>query len=153
MSTETFRNHSFVLLKEGLLNQLQDKSYGAYTISNYRRKLNQLERYMTGNGIDKYEPSVGQQFIDDYLMTHILSEGNQQFMRTVIRRLDDYSIGNYRLQCKAERIQLTQNHTESLEAYLQKCRADGNRESTISGKDSILREFLFSSLCPWMPGY
>ena len=142
MSTEKIRSQSFDSLKKDLLNLLQDKSYGDDTLNNYRRKLNQLERYMTASEIDSYEPSVDRQFINDYLATHTLSKSGRQFLHTVIRRLDEFRIGDYRIQRKADRVPLTQNHAAFLKVYLQECRADGNRESTISGKDTFLRDFL-----------
>jgi len=64
----------FDSLKKGLLKLLQDKAYGNYTINNYCRKQNQLERHMIANGIATYNPTVGQRFIDDYLSTHVLSK-------------------------------------------------------------------------------
>ena len=75
MSTRQYGCQSFASLKKGLLKLLQDKAYGNDTINNYRRKLNQLERYMIANDIVTYDPSVGQRFIDDYLLTHALSKG------------------------------------------------------------------------------
>ena len=56
----------------------------------YRRKLNQIERYMTANGVAAYDSSVGQGFIDDYLTTHTLGKSGVRFINTVIHRLDDY---------------------------------------------------------------
>lgn len=142
MSTEKINGQSFDVLRSGLLGFLQEKSYGADTLSNYRRKLNQLAEYMIESGINSYKPSVGQQFIDDYLHTHYLSRSGGQFLRTVIRRLDDFIVGDYRLQIKAEPVQLSQCHNASLETYIQKCKGDGNRESTVAGKTTFLREFL-----------
>lgn len=78
MSTRQYGYQSFDSLKKGLLELLQDKAYRNDTINNYRRKMNQLERYMIANDIAAYKPSVGQRFIDDYLSTHVLSKGNQQ---------------------------------------------------------------------------
>lgn len=143
--TKSAPQQPFCELKGGLLQLLQDKSYGKNTINNYRRKLNQLERYMTANGVADYEPFVGRGFIDDYLTTHTLGRGNRQFIHTVIRRLDDYRIDDYHIQRRAERLSLPQVSTTFMEAYLQKSREDGNRESTISSKETFLREF-FSNL-------
>ncbi len=143
--TKSAPQQPFCELKGGLLQLLQDKSYGKNTINNYRRKLNQLERYMTANGVADYEPFVGRGFIDDYLTTHTLGRGNRQFIHTVIRRLDDYRIDDYHIQRRAERLSLPQVSTTFMEAYLQKSRGDGNRESTISSKENFLREF-FSNL-------
>ena len=67
MSTKQYECQSFDSLKKGLLELLQVKAYGNDTIHNYRRKLNQLERYMIANGIATYDPFVGQRFIYDYL--------------------------------------------------------------------------------------
>lgn len=92
MSTRQYGYRSFNSLKKGLLKLLQDKAYGNDTINNYRRKLNQLERYMIANDIATYDPSVGQRFINDYLSTHALSKGNRQYINTVIHRLDEYAI-------------------------------------------------------------
>ena len=75
MSTRQYGYQSFDSLKKGLLELLQDKAYRNDTINNYRRKMNQLERYMIANDIAAYKPSVGQRFIDDYLSTHVLSKG------------------------------------------------------------------------------
>jgi site-specific recombinase XerD len=128
-------------LKKGLLKLLQDKAYGNDTINNYRRKLNQLERYMIANGIITYDPSVGQRFIDHYLSTHVLSKGNRQYINTVIHRLDDYCVDKYQIQRKTELTPLPEGYTTLMDAYLQKCRDDGNKETTIIGKKYFLREF------------
>lgn len=141
MSTRPYGLHSFDSLKKGLLELLQDKAYGNDTINNYRRKLNQLERHMIANDIVTYDPSVGQGFIDDYLSTHVPSKGNRQYINTVIHRLDDYYVGKYQIQRKSELIPLPERYTTLMDAYLQKCRDDGNRESTIIGKRYFLREF------------
>ncbi|WP_197723882.1 tyrosine-type recombinase/integrase [Methylomusa anaerophila] len=128
-------------MKKGLLKLLHGKAYGNDTINNYHRKLNQLERYMIANDIVTYDPSVGQKFIDDYLSTHALSKGNRQYMNTVIHRLDDYCVDKYQIQRKPELTPLPESYTTLMDAYLQKCRDDGNRESTIIGKSYSLREF------------
>ncbi len=142
---------SFDSLKKGLLKQLQDKAYRNHTINNYRRKLNQLERYMIANDIVTYDPFVGQRFIDDYLSTHVLSKGSRQCISTVIHRLDDYCVDKYQIQRKPELTPLPESYTSLMDAYLQKCRDDGNRESTISGKRYFLRGILLPSRIPWMP--
>ena len=141
MSARQYGSQSFDSLKKGLLKLLQDKSYGKDTINNYHRKLNQLERYMIANHIVTYDPSVGQKFIDDYLATHALGKGSRQYMNTVIRRLDDYCVDKYQIQRKTELTPLSEGCTTLMDAYLQKCRDDGNRESTIIGKRHFLREF------------
>ncbi|WP_227764564.1 site-specific integrase [Zhaonella formicivorans] len=141
MSTRQYGCQSFDSLKKGLLKLLQDKAYRNDTINNYRRKLNQLERYMIENDIVTYDPSVGQRFIDNYFSTHVLSKGNRQYINTVIHRLDDYCVGEYQIQRKQELTPLPERYTTLMDAYLQKCRDDGNRESTIIGKRYFLREF------------
>jgi site-specific recombinase XerD len=141
MKTRQYESPLFNSLKKGLLKLLQDKSYGNDTINNYRRKLNQLERHMIANDIVTYDPSVGQKFIDDYLSTHALSKAHQQYMKTVIRRLDDYCIDDYQIQRELELTPLPENYTILMYTYLQKCRDDGNKESTIIGKRYFLREF------------
>lgn len=141
MSTRQYGCQSFDSLKKGLLKLLQDKAYGNDTINNYRRKLNQLGRYMIANDIVTYDPSVGQRFIDDYLSTHALSKGNRQYINTVIHRLDDYCVDKYQIQRKPELTPLPESYTTLMDVYLQKCSDDGNRESTIIGKRYFLREF------------
>ena len=141
MSTRQYECQSFNSLKKGLLKLLQDKSYGNDTINNYHRKLNQLERHMIANDIVTYDPSVGQRFIDDYLSTHALSKGSRQYINTVIHRLDDYCVNRYQIQRKTELTSLPECYTALMDAYLQKCRDDGNRKSTIIGKRYFLWEF------------
>ena len=111
MSTRQYGYLSFDSVKKGLLKLLQDKAYGNDTINNYRRKLNQLERYMTTNDIVTYDPSVGQRFIDDYVSTHVLSKGSQQYINTVIRRLDNYCTNTYQIQQKPPATPLPENYT------------------------------------------
>jgi len=141
MNTTQYGYQSFDTLKEGLLKLLQDKTYRNDTINNYRRKLNQLERYMIVNDIVTYGPSVGQRFIVDYFSTHAYSKGNRQYTNTVIHRLDDYCADKYQIQRKPELTPLPESYTALMNAYLQKCRDDGNRESTIIEKKHFLREF------------
>ena len=141
MGARQYASQSFETLKKGLLKLLQDKSYGKDTINNYHRKLNQLERYMIANHIVTYCPSVGQEFIDDYLATHARGRGSRQYMNTVIRRLDDYCVDKYQIQRKPELTPLPESYTTLMDTYLQKCRDDGNREATIIGKRHFLREF------------
>jgi len=141
MDTRKPQGQPIASLKNGLLNLLQDKLYGKDTVNNYRRKLNQLEQFMISNRIIGYESSVGQIFFDVYLSKHSLGKSGQQFLRTVIRRLDDFASGIYRLQRKTDRVPLSQSYSALLGTYLRCCRGDGNKESTISGKESFLREF------------
>ncbi len=141
MSKNQYVCPPFDLLKNGLLKLLQEKNYANDTINNYRRKLNQLEKYMIVSGIASYDPSVGQRFIDNYPSTHVLSKGNRQYIKTVVRRLDDYCVDKYQIQRNPESTPLPANYTALMDAYLQKCRDDGNRESTIIGKRYFLREF------------
>lgn len=145
MSSKTFAHQPFDSLQTGLLQLLQEKAYGKDTINNYRRKLNHLGQYMSANEISDYTLSVGQGFINDYLATHMLNKDHQRFIHTIIRRLDDYCMGNYLLQSKTKYVPLSQIHTALLDAYLQKSRDDGNRKSTISKKRSFLHAF-FSHL-------
>lgn len=140
MNTRQYGYQSFDSLKKGLLKLLQDKAYGNNTINNYHRKLNQLERHMITNDIVAYDSSVGQKFIADYLLTHALSKSSRQCIYTVIHRLDDYCVGKYQIQQKPKLTPLSERHTTLMDAYLQKCRDDGNRESTIIGKRWFLRE-------------
>ncbi len=141
MSTRQHGCQSFDSLKKGLLKLLQSKAYGNDTINNYQRKLNQLERHMIANDIVTYDPSVGQRFIDDYLSTHAFSKSSRQYINTVIHRLDDYCLGKYQIQHKTELPPLPESYTTLMDAYLQKCKDDGNRGSTIMGKKYFLREF------------
>jgi len=141
MITRQYGCQPFDSLKKGLLKLLKDKAYGNYTVNNYHRKLNQLERYMIANEIVTYNPSVGKKFIDNYLSMHTLSKGSQQYLNTVIHRLDDYCDGKYQIQRNTEFAPLPESYTTLMNAYLQKCRDDGNRESTIIKKRYFLREF------------
>ncbi|MGV8120681.1 MAG: tyrosine-type recombinase/integrase [Candidatus Xenobiia bacterium LiM19] len=141
MTTRQYGCQPFYSLKRGLLKLLQDKAYGNYTINNYHRKLNQLERYMIANDIVTYNPSVGKKFIDNYLSMHTLSKGSQQYLNTVIYRLDDYCDGKYQIQRNTEFDPLPESYATLMNAYLQKCRDNGNRESTIIGKRYFLRGF------------
>lgn len=131
---------SFASLKKGLLKLLEDKVYGNGAINNYRRKLNQLGQHMIANDIVTYNSSVGQRFIDDYLSTHAISERSQRFIHTVIRRINEYCVDRYQIQRKTGMIPLPESFATLMDAYLQKCRDDGNRESTIIGKRRFLRE-------------
>ncbi len=141
MNTGQYECQSFDSLKKGLLKLLLDKAYRNDTINNYRRKLNQLERHMIVNEIATYDPYVGQRFIDDYISKHVLNKGSRQYINTVIHRLDDYCIEKYQIQRKTELTPLPEVYTTFMNTYLQKCRDDGNRESTINGKRYFLREF------------
>lgn len=142
MSTGQCGYQSFDSMKNGLLKLLHDKAYGSNTINNYQRKLNQLERHIIANDIVTYDPSVGQKFINDYLSTHALSKGSRQYVNTVICRLDDYCAGEYRVQRKKELPPLPEYYTTLLDAFLQKCRDDGNSKSTIFKKRHFLQEFI-----------
>jgi len=141
MNTGQCERLSIASLREGLLKRLQDKCYGTDTINNYRRKLNQIERYMTANGVAAYDSSVGQGFIDDYLTTHTLGKSGVRFINTVNHRLDDYCVDKYHIQRKTKPTPLPERYTELMDVYLQKCRNDGNKETTIVNKRCFLREF------------
>jgi len=142
VSTGQSGYQSFDSIKNGLLKLLHDKAYRSVTINNYQRKLNQLERYIIANDIVTYDPSVGQNFIIDYLSTHALSKGSRQFVNIIICRLDDYCAGEYQVQHKKELPPVPEGYTKLLDTFLQKCRDDGNRKSTIIKKRHFLHEFI-----------
>jgi len=143
---------SFDSLEQGLLRLLQGKAYGKGTVNNYHRKLRQLERYMVAHDIVTYDPFVGQRFIDDYCSTRGLAAATRQGFQTVLRRLNDFYVGQYHRQRKPDLSPLSPLYSTCMDAYLEQSReTDGNRDATIVGKRYVLREFyghLESLGCP-----
>lgn len=145
MREQENRCQAFGLLKQEFLALFEKMLYKKTSINNYRRKLNQLERYMISNNIVNYNSTVGQNFIVEYFSTHVLTKDSQRYIKTFIRRLDEYCIGKYRIQQKCNTPSLQKSHTDLMDLYLEECKKRGNTESTVTKKRAFLYEF-FSHL-------
>lgn len=137
------KNQPVEALTYGLLEQLQLKFYGKDTLNNYRRILKNLMVYMQQKKIPAYSPEIGNAFIEDYISTHRIKVSFQKTIRTVIRRLSDYSEGRkYSPQRKKLPAKLPENYAVFLKDYLFFCKQDGNRSRTIKKKRKFCEDFL-----------
>jgi len=137
------KNQPVEALTYGLLEQLQLIFYGKDTLNIYRRILQNLLLYMQQNKISAYSPEIGNAFIRDYILTHRIKVSFKKTIRTVIRRLSDYSAGRkYSPQRKKLPVKLPENYTVFFEDYMLFCKQDGNRSRTIKKKRKYCEDFL-----------
>ncbi len=143
MSSEINRKVSFRALLEGLLHDLEKRSYSQLTRDNYRRTLRKIEPFMHSIGIGSYTPETGIHYFEFYIKNNKMGISRQVAIMTAIRRLNDFYAGNeYQPQWKHSISSLTVPFEEVLEQFARKCEEAGNKKITVDTKRRFARSFL-----------
>jgi site-specific recombinase XerD len=134
---------NFEQLSAELMETIRQKCYGTETMSNYRRTLSRIGKFMTKEGHCIYTADVGKAFIADLVSSAYISESHLRFNHTVVRRLNDVNSGvDYRLIEAKAITPVPIQFAEPLESYLRFCARIGNKANTISLKSSICVKFI-----------
>lgn len=134
--------HSFPELEAGLLKLLEENSYRPETLAYFRKKLETLRLYMADHGIGRYSPKVGENFFDDHVRENSYGVSAQKSLRTVIRRMNDYYLGNgFVLMPTKDEMPLPGDYDRVLKLFADACMEKGNQKSTIKNKLYFCRMF------------
>lgn len=133
-------------LKEAFMWSLKEQSYGKETLKNYRRIINRLDTYMSENKITVYTLDIGSKFLNDTITTRNLGKASTTTLSTVIRRFNDFVLGNgFQLNKKKSHDNLLPVHYLSLlKHFLEECNENGNKPLTIVAKKRFCSCFLLN---------
>lgn len=132
--------------KEAFLKMLEDYAYKKGSLADYRRVLNKLIEYMFKHEVQVYSAEIGEDFINDAIITNNKGSTCISFSKTVIRRFNDFISGkDYKFREKNESIiVLPANYFSLLNDYLENCRLKGNKLKTIYLKKKYCSSFLMN---------
>ena len=136
-------SRNFAQISAKLLKELSHRCYRPTTMDNYRRVLSRIGKFMEREGLCSYTAEVGSTFASDRVSNSSISTSHTNFIRTVIRRLNDVNAGvDYRLIESKPAPTVPTHYSELLESYLRHCSNIGNTGHTITQKRSICSKFL-----------
>ena len=139
---------SFPELEAGLLRLLEENSYRPGTITYFRNKLEALRLYMADHGIGHYSPEVGENFFDDHARVNSYGVSARKSLRTVIRRMNDYYLGNgFVLMPAKVEMPLPEDYDRVFKLFADACMVKGNQTSTIKNKLYFCRAFYEALAC------
>lgn len=87
---ETIQSQGLNDLTAQLLKQLKSIGYKDSTLSAYKCAFKKVSTFMEERNIIKYSPDVGILFLDLYLPEQKICNRWSKYIKTSIRRLDDY---------------------------------------------------------------
>lgn len=130
-------------LKEIVIRQLQEQNYLESTLTNYQRFYNRVERFMVKHGIAEYSHDVGIAFLEGLHSSKDYRYTSSTALACAIRRLNDALEGkDYRCHHGNEHEIVDTQYEKLLMAFLNQCRADGNKDGTIYSKQRWCTTFL-----------
>jgi site-specific recombinase XerD len=124
---------NWMSLCDRLITQLSDLRYNNSTLTNYRRALNRIGRFMDSHSYNDYFENVGRHYYDDWIKVTKPKPESTRFIKAIIHRLND----------TLSEVSHQSRHTSHLnicpacfagqaDRYFDYLRFQGIRESTIS---------------------
>ncbi len=142
---ETIQSQGLNDLTEQLLKQLKNIGYKASTLAAYKCALKKVSKFMEERNIAQYTPNVGILFLDSYLPKQKASTRWNKYIKTSIRRLDDYLLGKpYTIMHPAKNQKLPDLFLTEYKAYVEYMIMKGFRPSTIETRKIYASQFLVS---------
>lgn len=144
MEVPNIENQEFRYCAEKFLQYLENMSYQAGTLDNYRRVLVRIDRFMMVRNIVNYTVDTGQAFWEEQVSLQTASRKSCNAIRTVVMRFNDFLLGRPHVMQHSSHCEpaLSDEFDQCLSSYLLHCRQSGNKEITIRGKRGFLVPFL-----------
>lgn len=145
MKLEEIRTDGYQQLLESFISYLQDKKYNSSTLLSYQRTLTCIDKYMQSNQITAYTESVGNSYLNEFILKSNCQIARINAIRTSISRLNNFLRGSpfvIQQQYKAPSL-LPTEFEKVLDSYSNACKELGNKGITIKKKTSQIRCFLF----------
>lgn len=144
MKIPNIKNQEFRDLTRLFLQYLEDMSYQATTLDNYRRVLVRIDHFMLERRITNYTVDTGQAFWEEQVSSQKASSKSSNAIRTIVTRFNDFLLGNPHVIQHSTHCDfvLSDEFDQCLSAYLLHCRQSGNKEPTIRKKYGFLVSFL-----------
>jgi len=128
-------------LKKDLYKYLEGLQLSKRCLSDYSWIFNRLEKYMESRNETSYCAETGEAFTNE--MRNTLGFYSLRVILTVIRRLDDYlAEGKCTLHSRKKKPELPKHFQEHLDGYIEFCKIQGLRESTITRNADYIRRAL-----------
>lgn len=142
---ETIQFQDLSVLVEHLLKQLKSKGYKDSTLAAYKCALKKVSTFMKERNITEYSPDVGILFLNVYLPNPTISNRWSKYIKTSIRRLNDYLLGKpYTVMQPAKSKKLPNLFLPEYETYVDYMIMHGFRPSTIETRKIYASQFLIS---------
>ncbi len=117
-------------LREGFSQNLKSLGYSKRTLIDYSWALNKIERFIVDHGLTGYSGEIGDRVLAETKAKY--RKGNQRLMRTVVCRLNDYSLGKFEiLHMETKKAQCPKQFAEKLHGYIGHLGKLERSESTI----------------------
>ena len=118
-----------------LLHVLSGQNYSDHSKNVVIRVIKHLDMYMTNLGIDVYTEQVGSDFSDWFNKHQAVTESHDGYQRYILAHFNDVISGRGYHCCHRESgVPIPKEFMESFELFLDDCRNNGNRVSTIKYK-------------------
>lgn len=146
MELHEMTHQSFRKLLTSFLQSLESLGYKESTLHNYRRTLAKIQNYMEANQYTCYKSSIGIDYYEDYVTSHLLGESRHKSIITAIRRLNDFVDNvDFRIQhTTIKPVHLPNGFATALSSYADFCKSKGNKELTIKQKARHLEKFIIT---------
>ena len=127
---------------EKLLHVLSEKGYSDRSKNTAIRVINHLDIYMTNQGINEYTEQVGADF-SDWFNKHLnVTESHDGYQRYILAHFNDAMAGrNYKCCHREPGLPIPEEFRESFDLFLNDCRNNGNRVSTLKYKSYVCAYF------------
>lgn len=137
-------NESLRELTNKLLQELKSQDYSDATCSNYFRRLRPIQTFMSQNGIDRYTPIVGNDYLSDYFSKHHPGGELVRAIKIAVKRLNDCAEDQpYRISHSSrETATIPQMFAKEWKEFLLLCRKQKNSDRTLYRKEHALAVFL-----------
>ena len=117
-------------LCEGFNQNLKSLGYSKRKLIDYSWALNKIERFIVDHGLTGYSSETGDRVLAEAKAQY--SEKSQRLIRTVVCRLNDYSLGKFEiLHSVANKAQCPKQFAETLHRYIGRLGKLDRSESTI----------------------
>lgn len=118
-----------------LLQVLSEQNYSDRSKNVVIRVIKHLDIYMTNLGIDDYTEQVGSDFSDWFNKHQVVTESHDGYQRYILAHFNDVLAGRDFHCCHRESgIPVPEQFKESFELFLNDCKCNGNKTSTIKYK-------------------
>ena len=117
-------------LREGFSQNLMLLGYSERKFIDYSWALDKIERFIVDHGLINYSSETGDRVLAKTKTQY--REGSQRLIRTVVCRLNDYSLGKFEIQhSKANKTQCPKQFADTLHGYIGRLGKLDRSESTI----------------------
>lgn len=131
----TIKHDELRLGLDKLLHILSEQKYSERSKNVIVRVIKHLDVYMTNLGIDAYTEQIGANFSDWFNKHQTITESHDGYQRYIIAHFNDVISGRgYHCCHRKSGLPIPETFRESMELFIDDCRSNGNRASTLKYK-------------------